>query len=1177
LLVSGLKVLVANRAEIAVRVLRSVKALGGTGIAVYTDDDQGSRHVMLADRAVRLLRRADVDPYLDAEQLIEVALAEGATAIHPGYGFLSESAAFAAAVEAAGLTFLGPTPEQIAAFGDKQSARIRAIAAGVPTAPATGGLTSAADARAQIEAIGLPVIMKAAAGGGGRGMAVITDLDAVGPAYDAVARLAAGIGGGVFAERYLAHTRHVEVQLFGDGAGRVVTLGDRDCTLQRRNQKVVEEAPAFGLDPELRQRLHATARTLAEAVGYRSAGTVEFVLDAETGEASFLEINTRLQVEHPVTEAVTGVDLVEWMLRLGDGDTTMLDPYPDGQVPVSGAAVESRIYAEDAAAGFRPSPGTITHVRFPADVRVDTWIGPGSQISLGYDPMLAKVVTAGQTRGQAWARQAVALAATRIDGVHTNLGLLRAVADSPLVASGRHTTATLGADIAADPDPIRVEEPGFLTTVQEAPGRLGLWHIGVPPSGPMDDLSFALGNRALGNDPGAAGLECTVAGPRLRFGRQSVVCVTGAPAPVTLDGEPRPMWEPIDVPPGSVLQVGRVSAGVRTYVLVSGGLDVPPYLGSRATFTLGNFGGLAGRKLLPGDVLVLGDPTGRPIGGVRDGDRPAITTEWDLGVVEGPHSSPDFFAPDDIDVLFSAEYQVHFNSDRTGVRLVGPQPGWARADGGEAGLHPSNLHDTPYRVGGLDFTGDTPILLGPDGPSLGGFVNPVTVVGSELWKLGQLAPGDVVRFRRRTPVLPEPTGAPRGVLAQRDDVVVRRQGDDCLLVEFGPQELDVLLRARVHVLYGRLRAEPLPALREVTPGIRSLQLAFAGADNITAATLAEVIGLAAQVADASDLVVPSRQVRLPLSWDDPATREAIARYQAGVRDDAPWNPWNIEFIRRINGLALVDDVFDTVFSAEYLVLGLGDVYLGAPVATPLDPRHRLVTTKYSPARTWTAENSVGIGGAYLCIYGMEGPGGYQFVGRTTQVWDRWSSFAGGDRAVDESRPWLLDYFDRITWYPVSAEELLRLRTDFSAGLWRPEIVDGELSLAEYQRYLADNAVSISAFRHRQREAFAAERARWEASGEFDRVVEEIIELPQAPVAEGCIGVSAPFISNVWKVTVAAGDAVAEGDVVAVVEAMKMETQVLAAAGGIIETVLRPAGSTVQPGEAIVAIRPGEVG
>ncbi|ORL31990.1 5-oxoprolinase/urea amidolyase family protein [Prescottella equi] len=655
-----------------------------------------------------------------------------------------------------------------------------------------------------------------------------------------------------------------------------------------------------------------------------------------------------------------------------------------------------------------------------------------------------------------------------------------------------------------------VLRPGMGTTVQDYPGRTGYWQIGVPPSGPMDDLSFRLGNVAVGNAEGAAGFEAVMAGPALRFDEPTYVCVTGAPTTVTVDGAVVPQWRPVRVPAGGVLDVGAVSGpGLRVYVLIAGGIDVPEYLGSASTFTLGRFGGLDGRTLREGDVLALGDtPTSAPTA-VPAGSVPALSQRWELAVTEGPHGAPEFFTRADIDALYRTDYEVHFNSDRTGVRLIGPRPDWARPDGGEAGLHPSNIHDNAYSIGALDFTGDTPILLGPDGPSLGGFVCPVTVVAADRWKLGQLAPGNTVRFvpvradraaSRRDLGLGRRAGLPAvlsaggdgddGVLARRDGdtaVTYRRSGDDNVLVEYGDMTLDLALRARVHALHQRLETERPAGLLDLTPGIRSLQVRV----DPDVLPVPRLLGLLAEAEDqlpaANELVVPSRTVRMPLSWDDPATREAIARYMHGVRADAPWCPWNIEFIRRMNGLDSVNDVFDTVFGADYLVLGLGDVYLGAPVATPLDPRHRLVTTKYNPARTWTPENAVGIGGAYLCIYGMEGPGGYQFVGRTTQVWNHRHPQSSGP--FEDGTPWLLRFFDRISWYPVEPDELLDLRADLAAGRGAGgiEIADGRFSLAEHEQFLTDNADSIAGFRASQAVAFADERRRWAEAGEFARV------------------------------------------------------------------------------------------
>src|SRR6202023_56625 len=307
------------------------------------------------------------------------------------------------------------------------------------------------------------------------------------------------------------------------------------------------------------------------------------------------------------------------------------------------------------------------------------------------------------------------------------------------------------------------------------------------------------------------------------------------------------------------------------------------------------------------------------------------------------------------------------------------------------------------------------------------------------------------------------------------DVTLRRDGDGGVLVEYGPMVLDLAMRARVHVLYEHLGARGIPGITELTPGVRSLQVQFDPAVLSMAEGPALGGGIRCGLPAADQLVVPSRTVRLPLSWDDPATREAIQRYMAGVRDDAPWCPWNIEFIRRGHGLSSVDDVYRTMFDAEYLVLGLGDVYLGAPVATPLDPRHRLVTTKYNPARTWTPENAVGIGGAYLCIYGMEGPGGYQFVGRTVQVWNRFR------RTKDFRQPWLLRFFDQIRFYPVSAAELLRNRESFLEGKFDIKIEEETFRLRDYNTFLREIAAETAVFKSKQQLAFEAERERWAAT------------------------------------------------------------------------------------------------
>ncbi|SDS89570.1 5-oxoprolinase/urea amidolyase family protein [Actinoplanes derwentensis] len=1154
--------LVANRGEIACRIIRTAARLGLKTVAVFSDPDRGAPHVRMADTAVRLGPAPARESYLLTDRVIEAALANGAGAVHPGYGFLSEDAAFATAVEAAGLVFVGPTPAQLTAFGAKHTARDLAQAAGVPMIQGTGLLSGLDEALAAASTIGYPVMLKATGGGGGIGMQACHDTAELTEAYGRVERLAvASFGsGGVFLERFVQRARHVEVQVFGDGYGRVVALGDRDCSLQRRNQKVIEEAPAPGLPDAVRARLHESAAALCASVGYRSAGTVEFVYDAAREEASFLEVNARLQVEHPVTEEVLGIDLVEWMLRLAQGDTGVLDT----PRKAAGAAVEARVYAEDPTLGHRPSAGLVTRVSFPAGVRVDGWVENGTEVSTSYDPMLAKIIVTGADRAEAYARLGAALAETRVDGIETNLGLLRAAVLEPSVLNVEHSTATL-INVYDNEPRIIVERAGTLTAVQDWPGRVGLWEVGVPPSGPMDDKSFRLGNTALGNPEGAPGLECTVDGPALRFSAATTVCVTGADVTVTVNGVPVPCWEPVLVPAGGLLDVGKATSGLRPYILFAGGLDIPLYLGSAATFTLGQFGGHGGRALRLGDVLRVVTPKDQPAAEpVPVGERPVIGREWRIAVTEGPHAAPEFFTREDIDEFYAASWEVHFNSARTGVRLVGPKPRWARTDGGEAGLHPSNIHDTAYSVGAIDFTGDVPILLGPDGPSLGGFVCPATVVTAERWKLGQLTPGDRVTFVPVNDIdfTPLIVNVDDGVLARGEGVTYRRSGDDNLLIEYGPMTLDLGLRMRAHALMDRLRAENLAGVVDLTPGIRSLQVHVDPARLPVRKLLGLVRELENELPATRELEVPSRVVHLPLSWDDPSTREAIARYMAGVRDDAPWCPWNIEFIRRVNGLDSVDDVYATVFDASYLVLGLGDVYLGAPVATPLDPRHRLVTTKYNPARTWTPENAVGIGGAYLCIYGMEGPGGYQFVGRTVQVWSRW-----------KQKPWLLRHFDRIQWYPVGAEELLDLRADMAAGRHRLRIEDGTFRLADHENFLAENATSIEAFREKQAAAFGAERQAWAAAGEFDPRPEPPTPpaAGQVTVPDGGALVEAPFVASVWRLDVRPGDRVVAGQPLLALEAMKMETVVVAPQDGEVTDILVNPGSQVAPGSPLLVL------
>ncbi|MEQ1716748.1 MAG: biotin carboxylase N-terminal domain-containing protein, partial [Hyphomicrobium sp.] len=465
------KVLIANRGAIACRIIRTLDKMGVGSIAVYSDADRHSLHVTRASEAVAIGPAPAAESYLKADAIIAAARATGAGAIHPGYGFLSENPDFASACREAGIAFIGPTPEQMRAFGLKHKARELALAAGVPLAPGSGLIRDLDHTRSEAARIGYPVMLKSTAGGGGIGLQLVATPHDMSATYDRVERLARNNfkDAGLFIEKYIARGRHIEVQIFGDGRGRVVALGERDCSAQRRNQKVIEETPAPNLDAATRAALHETARRLAQSVNYESAGTVEFLFDDDTGQFYFLEVNTRLQVEHGVTEEVTGVDLVEWMVRQAAGEALPFDAVPPSP---NGASIQVRLYAEDPNKDFRPSAGLLTHVAWDKAARIETWVESGTEVSPYYDPMLAKIITKGATREEAIANLQTALAATEIAGFETNLDYLRQLAASDVLAQGRMLTQTL-ATFDYRPQTIEVVTPGTQTTIQDWPGRVG--------------------------------------------------------------------------------------------------------------------------------------------------------------------------------------------------------------------------------------------------------------------------------------------------------------------------------------------------------------------------------------------------------------------------------------------------------------------------------------------------------------------------------------------------------------------------------------------------------------------------------------------------------------------------------------------------------------------------------
>ncbi|MBS9533454.1 acetyl/propionyl/methylcrotonyl-CoA carboxylase subunit alpha [Mycobacterium sp. M1] len=486
-------VLVANRGEIAVRVIRTLRRLGIRSVAVYSDADADARHVAEADTAVRLGPAPAVDSYLSIRTVVEAALTTGAQAIHPGYGFLSENAEFAAACTAAGIAFVGPPAHAIEVMGDKIAAKRTVSAFDVPVVPgiARPGLTDD-DLAAAAADIGYPVLIKPSAGGGGKGMHLVHDPADLRAALVTARREAASAFGDdtLFLERFVLRPRHIEVQILADTHGNVVHLGERECSLQRRHQKVIEEAPSPLLDAVTRDRIGTAACNTARSVDYTGAGTVEFIVSAdEPDEFFFMEMNTRLQVEHPVTELVTGLDLVEWQLRVAAGEKL---GFAQDDITLTGHAVEARVYAEDPARGFLPTGGTVLALHEPTEVRVDSSLRQGTVVGSDYDPMLSKVIGYGADRGQALARLDAALADTAVLGVQTNIEFLRFLLADERVVAGDLDTELLDlrvADFHPTPAPDDVLAAGALFVARfrrenaRSAGRNALKSLWAEPSG----------------------------------------------------------------------------------------------------------------------------------------------------------------------------------------------------------------------------------------------------------------------------------------------------------------------------------------------------------------------------------------------------------------------------------------------------------------------------------------------------------------------------------------------------------------------------------------------------------------------------------------------------------------------------------------------------------------------
>ncbi|KAF4121458.1 urea carboxylase [Geosmithia morbida] len=1228
------RVLIANRGEIAVRCINACRALGVTSVAIYTASDASSLHVTSADESV-LLQGDGTPGYLDVNDILDKCRQLSIDAVIPGYGFLSENVDFASRVTDAGMVFVGPSSESITEMGLKHRAREVATSVQVPVVPGTGLLVSEDDALAEADRLTYPVMLKATGGGGGMGLQVCHSDEDLRAAFGMVRNRGEKLfrNAGILLEKYYPKSHHIEVQVFGNGTD-VIHLGERECSIQRRHQKVIEECPSpfVEMRPGLREKLTTCATKYASALNYKSAGTVEFLVDDETGDFFFLEMNTRLQVEHGITELCYGVDLVILMLRQADleraGHGGILSSDLQGlqRTGPDGAAIEARIYAESPYRGFAPSPGIMQEVRWPEQdgVRIDTWIQSGQHVGLHYDPLLAKVMVHSGTRDQAIAKfistcsQDIALR-----GPATNLDFVRAVMDSDSFAKGVTLTNFLDTSFVYHPCGIDVINAGSYSTVQDFPARPTIGH-GIPKGGPMDSKSARVANLLAGNPSGTELIEITLIGPELLFTTGAVVSVCGAHARVTIDGVEKPMWSTLTVKPGQTLNIGAVDGpGCRIYLAVRGGFpEIPIVMGSKATVPSLKFGGCQGRTLCKGDFLQLDSDaiTQAPEYTLPSSLIPDTDIK-EIYVMQGPHDSQDIMTDADREMLYNTMWKVGYNSSRTGVRMVGPAPQWARTDGGEGGSHPSNYLDYGYpSPGGVNWGGDSPCIFSADSPNFGGLICSSTVISADLWKLGQLKPGEdfcmtpvslsssiqqilhnsvyfeTVELAIRDHITKEDEGFPRfeeprcpiepnsaiikvveasAGTPPRPKVTYRQGGDRYLLIEFGEQVTDVAILARIRLFLDRLRSEPKLTL--LTPHVGSVMIEYDPLEITQGSLLKLVDGIEGSVETRLDISIPCREIRLPLVMDHPAVQECIRKYIATTRSKAAYLPDNLDFIRKCNGLASKRDAFEMLTKTEYLVAAVGFL-CGAPMLFPLSPK-KLLCPKYNPTRVSTPGGTLGLGGTILAAYPCEQPGGYMMAARTLELWDPYGTKPG----FTQERPWLFEAFDRVKFHEVSVDEYDAIMLDFSAGKHQWDISPSTFDLGKayeiFQKSQTDP--DVISYKDRQLRDMAAQDqvekqlyAEWvaETSVEEDPPSQDDDDATDDDGTS--ILITSPMTANLWRLEVSPGDEIEEGQVIAILEAMKMEVNVPAprGSGGFrVKAIHKKPGKIVNNGDTILVL------
>lgn len=1203
------KVLIANRGEIASRIIRTCKEYGLESIAIYPKEDIESLHVSQADIAV-LLSGTGANAYVDIDQIVQIAVEQKADVVIPGYGFLSENSHFASKLFEAGIAFAGPSAESVEKFGLKHLARQISINANVPVVPGTTLIDNVNELVDACNEIGYPVILKATAGGGGMGLKVCYSPEQVETNFAEVKSRGASLfsNTGVFVEKYIENGRHIEVQLFGNGLGDVVTYGERECSIQRRHQKVIEETPSpfvatIGKEYNLRKHLTDCAKRLASSINYKSAGTVEFLVDNDTGKFYFLEMNTRLQVEHGITEMVYNVDLVYFMILQADYELSKSGipiatlnenlKYDDDNVEIpNGHAIEVRVYAENPIRDFAPSPGMLHYVEFPKQktsqdyiVRVDHWIETGGKISPYFDPLLAKVMVWSPERTSKNMIQV--LEDIKIQGPINNIEYCICILKSNNFNTGLTLTNFLST-FEFNPNLIEFEEAGNYTTVQDAVGRPEVRH-GVPRSGAADGLSLQLANIIVNNDSNIEGLEFTMKGPVLKFHSNAIVAFTGASFDITLNEHIKlPMFTELFIPQGSVIDVGEVQdKSSKCYMAVKGGLvGVADYLGSKSCTPALNLGGHQGRTFLPGDCLEI-EPCDTEFNNFKTGYKlpKGLIPKFNLDevvvrMISGPHDTPDIASEEGLETVYSHPYTVNFNSNRGAIRLDGPSFEFSRADGGDGGGHPSNILEYPYPCCGLSTVGSIMVLFGVDGATLSGFTCVSVPCEVDFRRFGQASVNGVIKFN-----LISHNDALKLLKKRKEFLKLALQrpveiDDDTFIKYDNLDSYDVIESKMGKFLYQRPNTGELPmvSFRQagesmilIDFGISDFTLFNNGRQHILSLEIEkQLFGFYNSIECSSgamcitfDPLKVNRDKLLNKLIEIESIISAIEKLKVPSRvfklpvcfDHSALNKCIERYQRsqRPHAPYLPSNVeylmkancIETFEDFKQCIVGKPEIVVAVsffcanPLLVNTDPRTRFLTSKYNPARTSTPAGAIGSGSVSHSIYPVESPGGYMIWGMTLPNW-YWDAFSRNHK-----QPWPLENFDQVVYYEVTEDELNDLNTQVLTKRLSFEPVEDEFDFSEYAKFINSIKEETKELKTRKKRAFDVLVKEEIEDQKLWAEEKEAAKASKASVTDllhdpNAIKLISTMPANVFKFNFTKGDEVSLNDVIVILEAMKME-------------------------------------